>query len=286
MPMAFESFDFSGFDVVISVTSESAKGILTKPGTFHICYCLTPTRYLWSGYDFYFPNTISKLLVSPAIAYLRKWDKVASHRPDVMVAISTEVQERIQKYYNRDSQIIFPPLEDVFFKKRTNSKREDFYLVVSRLVPYKRVDLVVEAFNRLGKELVVVGEGSEEEKLKGMAKDNIVFTGELTDARLIDYYERSLALIMPQVEDFGLTALEAQACGTPVIAYKGGGAKDTVKDGITGLFFVKQEVDSLIDTIERFEQLSFDRTKIRLNAKRFAKNRFKKEFLRLVNKHI
>ncbi len=281
-PIAFENLDLTGFDLIISVTSEAAKGVIVQPPTKHICYCLTPTRYLWSGYDFYFKNPLLKLISKPVINYLRDWDKIAGQRPDRMIAISHAVKKRIKKYYNRHSEVIFPPVELDNFKTDSSkkNKRKKFFLVVSRLVPYKMVDLAISAFNELGLPLIVVGTGSEEEKLKNMAKDNIKFVGHLTDAKLADYYKKCAAFIFPQEEDFGIVALEAQAAGAPVIAFKAGGALDTVIEGKTGVFFDKQETESLVKAVRKFNKLSFNQKDLINNANRFSKERFKREILR------
>ncbi len=281
-PIAFENLDLSGFDLVISITSEAAKGVIVRPPTKHICYCLTPTRYLWSGYDFYFKNELLKLISKPAVNYLRNWDKIAAQRPDKMVAISHAVKKRIRKYYNRHSTVIFPPVEIDNFKIDISKKRkrESFYLVVSRLVPYKMVDLAISAFNDLGSPLYIVGAGSEKERLETMAKGNIKFLGHLTDIELADYYKRCKAFVFPQEEDFGIVALEAQAAGAPVIAYKAGGALDTVIEGKTGVFFDKQNKESLKKAIKKFEKLSFSQRDLIKNAERFSKKRFKREIRR------
>ncbi len=278
-PIAFENLDLSGFDLIISVTSEAAKGVIVHPPTRHICYCLTPTRYLWSGYDLYFRNPLLKFISKPIVNYLRKWDKIAAQRPDKMIAISQAVKGRIKKYYGRNSEVIFPPVELTQFIKESGTK-ENFFLVVSRLVPYKMVDLAVKAFNELGLPLVVVGTGSEEVKLKSLAKDNIKFVGHLTDAKLADYYKKCRAFIFPQEEDFGIVALEAQAAGAPVIAFKAGGALDTVIDGKTGVFFDKQNIESLKKAVRKFEKLSFKQKDLIENAKRFSKERFKREIIK------
>lgn len=280
MPMAFESFDFSEFDLVISVTSEAAMGIITKPGTKHICYCLTPTRYLWSGYDKYFENPILRFISRPAVKYLRVWGKIAAKRPDKFVAISTEVQKRIKKYYGRDSQVIFPP---VGIEKRARSLDRKYYLVVSRLdYGYKKVDLAVEAFNILGKPLIIVGTGREFGKLKRMGKNNIKFAGYVNEQDLQKYYSGAKALIMPQEEDFGIVAVEAQNYGTPVIAYGKGGAADTVIDGKTGILFEAQTVKSILAAVKKFEKTKFVVDNLYTNAKRFSKENFRKEILKLV----
>lgn len=282
MPIAFESFSFDDYELVISVTSEAAKGIITKPGTRHVCYLLTPTRYLWSGYAGYFNNPVLRFFSKPVINYLRSWDKIAAERPDTVIAISTEVQRRIRKYYNRNSEVVFPPL--TLETGRVNSKEGKYYLVVSRLVPYKKVGLVVKAFNKLKYPLVIVGKGSEEIKLRLTAiSPNTKFVGQVTDSELQNYYAGCKALIFPQNEDFGLTAVEAQAFAKPVIAYRAGGALDSVIEGETGIFFNDQNWRSLYDAVKKFEKLKFDSKIIIRNAQRFAEDRFRKNLLGLIN---
>jgi glycosyltransferase involved in cell wall biosynthesis len=292
-PFAFESFDFGEYELVISVTSEAAKGIITRPGTTHICYCLTPTRYLWSAHDYYFAKPPAKFrfipffkyLSRPLVKHLKAWDKMAAQRPDKMIAISTAVRQRIRKYYQRDAQVIFPPVDTNKFIPK-DVKKGNYYLVVSRLIPYKRVDLAIAAFNKLGLPLLIVGSGSEEGRLRQLAKRNIKFVGEVPDEELADYYRKSKALIFPQEEDFGIVVLEAQATGTPVIAFKAGGALDTVILGKTGLFFDKQTVSSLMATVRKFQSLKFDPGQLRKGAESFSKERFKKEFLETVNHYF
>ena len=301
-PIAFETLDLTGTDLVISVTSEAAKGIITRPPTKHICYCLTPTRYLYSGYEDYLQNPPSKLnwipfykqVSKPFLSYARCWDQVAAQRPDKYVAISTAVQKRIKKYYKRDSTIIFPPVDINKFKSQNlkakitskNSKIENYYLMVGRLVPYKRVDLAIRAFNKLGDKLVVVGTGSEEKYLRSIAKENIEFKGFVSDEKVVSYFQNAKAFIYPQEEDFGITAVEARAAGCPVIAYKAGGVLDTVIDGKTGIFFDEQSVESLKNAILRFRTLKFDKAEVVKNANRFSKERFQKEFLDFVKRNV
>jgi glycosyltransferase involved in cell wall biosynthesis len=291
MPLAFESFSFDDYDLVISITSEYAKGIIAKPGTKHICYMLTPTRYLWSGYDDYFKGQPFKVVINPIVKYLKSWDRIAANRPDKIISISTEVKKRVKKYYKRDSEVIYPPTDLSKFhitnsRLQTNAKSKspnynlgEYYLVVSRLVSYKKVDIAIRTFNITGKKLAIVGVGRDESKLRKTAKGNILFIKHLTDEELTNYYKNAKALIFPQNEDFGLVAVEAQACGTPVIAFKSGGALDTVLDGETGVLFEKQNVQSLMSAIKKFDTIHFNKDKIRKNAERFSEINFRNEFI-------
>ena len=284
MPLAFESFNFEGYDLVISVTSEAAKGIITKPQTFHLCYCLTPTRYLWSGYKDYFRNPWLRFFSKPVVSYLRSWDKVAAQRPDEIIAISEDVQKRIKKYYQRDSKIIYPPLmlEDKILEHKEetkNSKAEEYYLLVSRLelVSYKKVDVAIKAFNKLGLNLKIVGTGPGERALKKIAGPNIEFLGKLTDEKLSYYYKNCKALVFPGLEDFGLVMIEAQAFGKPVIAFRGGGALDIIKEGVTGEFFDEQNPESLKEVLEKFQSRDYNSKLCAQNSERFSFSRFEKE---------
>ncbi|MCL5439111.1 MAG: glycosyltransferase [Patescibacteria group bacterium] len=310
MPHAFESFDFEKYDLVISVTSEAAKGIITKPKTLHICYCLTPTRYLWSGYDEYFKNT-TKFLSKPVISYLRRWDKIASKRPDRFVAISKEVQGRIKKYYGRESIVVYPPVTltgpvSLFpcptspdalppagarrgspaLATRHFKNKNDYFLIVSRLVPYKRIDIAIKAFNKLKIPLKIVGTGILSKKMKKLAGPTIEFLENLTDKELLSYYMGCKVLVFPGREDLGLSILEAQNFGKPVIAFKAGGALETVLNGKTGVFFYPQNEDALIKIVEKFDSLRFNPDDSIRQAQRFNMNRFKKEFTATVEKFL
>lgn len=309
MPLAFESFDFDEYDLVISVTSEYAKGIITKPRTRHICYCLTPTRYLWSGYEEYFKGNIFRYLTHPFVKALKKWDKIAAHRPDVMIAISNEVKKRIKNYYGRDSEVIFPPVDVNMFKTQKlkvkitnqNSKSKnntqftdhrspitDYYLIVSRLESYKKVDLAIEAFIKMNKKLIVVGTGSQENKYKSKYAGfgNIEFRGFIKDPEVKSLMQNAKGFIYPQEEDFGITSVEAQASGCPVIAFKKGGSLDSIIEGKTGTFFEKQNSESITQAVEKFEKMSFDKNDLIKNAGLFNKERFKKAILDLVKKTV
>ncbi|MBU0998552.1 glycosyltransferase [Patescibacteria group bacterium] len=284
MPIVFESFDFSNFDLVISVTSEAAKGILVKPPTKHIAIVLTPTRYLWSEYEVYFKNPILKFVSYPFVSYLKKWDIIASQRPDKLVAISKEVKKRIFKYYKRDSEIIYPPvdLSKLIPLKELNNIKKDYYLLVSRLVAYKKVDLAIKAFNRLGKKLIIVGGGTSERKLKKIAKKNINFLGIVELKNLTRLYQEARALIMPQEEDFGIVSIESQFLNTSVIAYQKGGSLDTVINRKTGIFFQKQTVDSLVSAVKEFEKQEFLEQDLLQNSKKFSKDVFKEKILSII----
>ncbi|BCX14814.1 MAG: glycosyl transferase [Patescibacteria group bacterium] len=291
MPIAFESFNFDKYDLVISLTSEAAKGIITKPKTRHVCYMLTPTRYLWSHYDVYFDNFLLKFVSKPIVDYLRSWDKIAAFRPDEVIAISQEVKERIKIFYDIDSDVIYPPF--IFDSFRFQSGRlpnfnefkpKEYYLVVSRLEPYKMVDLAVRVFNDLKLPLVVVGTGSQMSKLRKMAHSNIHFVGYVDDTTLSFYYQNAKALIMPQEEDFGLVSLEAQNFYLPVIAYKKGGALDTVWENKTGVFFANQDAACLVDAINKFAKMDFSQDDFRYNLQKFSFSNFKERFLGEIEK--
>lgn len=256
MPFIFESFDFSGYDLVVSIGSAESKGILAKPGTRHVNYCLTPTRYLYSHSSEYLSNPLYRAVARP----LRAWDQVASTRPDLMIAISEHVKSRIKKYYNRDSEVIYPPVATQKFAKKTSAPRlsKPYYLTVSRLVPYKKLDLIIKAFNRLRLPLVVVGEGSEQKLLKRLAGPTIRFTGFITDKELISLYQGSQAFIYAAEEDFGISMVESLAAGRPVIAYGLGGAAEIVKHHETGILFSSQSENGIIEGVKEFERLQFN----------------------------
>lgn len=277
--IAFEAFNFQKFDIVISVTSAEAKSIITLPSTLHICYCLTPTRYLWSHHHWYQHSPglgswskISKLVFSLTKSYLRKLDLITSNRPDKYLAISTEVKDRIKQYYHQDSTVIFPPVDTAKFYYQ---KSEDYFLIVSRLTSYKKIDLAIQAFNRLNQKLVIIGSGRDFSYLKKISSSNIKFLGQVSDHQLAQKYSRCKALIMPQIEDFGLVSLEAQSSGKPVIAYRGGGAKDTIINGQTGILFKEATVDSLVTAVKQFNSFNWDHRAIQAHAKKFDTKIFK-----------
>ena len=281
MPMAVEFFDMSNYDLVISDSSSFAKGVITSSQTLHLCYCHTPTRYLWSDTHQYINelkyNKYFKKIISLVLNYIRMWDKLAADRVDAYIANSHFVAKRIKKYYKRDSVVIYPPVETEKFK--ISDEAGDYFLIGGRLAPYKRVDLAVEAIKKTGKKLKIFGDGVDLPRLKNLADGagNIEFLGRVGDEALAELYGRSLAFIYPQEEDFGITAVEAQASGRPVIAYRRGGALETVQEGITGEFFNEQTADSLAQALENFQSSKYNPETIRQQAEKFGVARFKKE---------
>ncbi len=274
MPFCAESFNFEGFDVVITSSYQFAKGVVVPEDVLHIAYIHTPTRFLWLERKEGWWQT-------PILRWLREWDYLSAQRPDVIVANSHNVARRIFKFYRRKAKVIYP---GIHVEKYSLGTPKDYFLYVSRLEPHKRADLAVKAFLDLPYRLKVVGEGSELARLKKMAKGahNIEFLGFVSEEELTRLYRECLALIFPQEEDFGLVPLEVQACGRPVIAYGRGGALETVKEKETGVFFFPQTVSALKKAIKQFFTLEFDPQKIRQWAERFSSERFKKECKKLL----
>lgn len=272
MPILFEQFDFSNFDLVISVTSESAKGIITKPSTKHICYCLTPTRYLYGQSTIYLTNPLYKIVAK----YLRFWDQIAASRPDDFLAISQTVQQRIARYYSRSSRIVYPPVDTDYFVPSSDPP-DDYFLVVSRLVAHKDIDRLINRFNSLPRRLVIVGTGTQAKYLKSLANSNIRFTGVVSDAVLRTYYQKCQALLFMHEEDFGLVPLEAMACGRPVIALNTGGASETVVPGVSGLLL--DSIDQLAQTLSSFNPALYSKMVVRAQALKFSHAQFTTSFL-------
>ncbi len=276
MPSAVEQIDLSEYDVVISSTSALIKGAITHPKTLHICYCHTPTRYLWSEAHQYHKEIKEGKLVKNFLPLvlnkLRLWDQIASQRVNHFIANSNFIANRIQNYYNRQSTVIYPPVDTENFY--ISEQLGDYYLLISRLKPYKKVDLAIKAFNKLNIPLKIIGLGEEEKKLRKMAKSNIEFLGAVSEEEKRKYLSQSLGLIHPQIEDFGITAIEAMASGRPVIAYADGGALETIIDGQTGKFFNEQSWESLIDTIIKFKPQDFNPQIIKNHAEKFNSRNF------------
>lgn len=290
MPIAFENFSFDAFDIVISVTSAEAKSIITKPETLHICYCLTPTRYLWSGVkEYMISSSVFSYFVSWCLKfgllYFQKCDIRASYRPDVFIAISSLVKKRIELYYQKKVlSVLYPPVDDIFFQKLLPSlSKNGYFLIVSRLVRYKRIDIVIDACNRLGRKLIVIGDGQEKENLKKIAGKTIeIIDTYLTDDALISYYQACSAFLFAGIEDFGLVAAEAQAVGIPVIAFGESGVAEIVQDGKTGILFHEQTVQSLMKAIQLFDTMNFSPKACREQANKFRSRNFRKIFLSTV----
>jgi glycosyltransferase involved in cell wall biosynthesis len=279
MPHAFEQFDLREYDVVISSSTSCAKGVLTDANTLHICYCNTPMRYAW---DFYFDyrnhksNPLRNFLIHCLMHKIRIWDVLSSNRVDTFIANSHNVAARIAKHYRRESTVIYPPVS-VPETDLGECPLGEYYLVVSRLVSYKRIDLAVQAFNQLSIPLIVAGDGAELKALKKMANSNIRFVGRVSEEQKADLYRRCRGFVFPGEEDFGITPVEAQSYGKPVIAFGRGGAVETVIDGVTGIHFKEQTVDSLIKAVNKAENMKFDPHKIRENALTFDKTVFKEK---------
>jgi len=281
MPMAVEFFDLSGYDIVLSDASAFAKGVITSTDTLHICYCHTPTRYLWSDTHSYINelnyNKYFKKIISLMLDYIRIWDRAAADRVDSYIANSKFVARRIAKYYRRDSVVIYPPVETEKFQ--IAGAIGDYFLIGGRLAPYKRVDIVIEAFKNLEAKLKIYGDGVDMDRLKKIAGNcaNIEFLGRVTDEEKAELCSKCIAFINPQEEDFGITAVEAMASGRPVIAYGRGGALETVIDGFTGKLFSEQTAEGLSRAIAEFNRLKFNPQEIRKHAQKFSTERFKRE---------
>jgi len=286
-PFAIEQFDLSSYDLILSSSHAVAKAVLTHPGQLHISYVHTPMRYAWDLYHQYLRESgldhgLKGLLAKKILHSIRQWDSTTVNRVDYYIANSHYIARRIKKVYGVTADVIYPPVDvDKFTLRET---KEDFYLTASRMVPYKKIDLIVETFTKLGKKLVVVGTGPDEKKIKSLAGKTIELLGYQTDAVLIDLMQRAKAFVFAAEEDFGIVPVEAMACGTPVICLGKGGTKETVLDGVTGVHFDQQTTEDLARALQRFEQIetSFDPQKIRSYALQFSRQRFEKEFAHYV----
>ena len=282
MPFAFESFDFSDFDIVISSSFACAKGIITKPETLHISYCHNPMRYIWDESHQYLKehnfSQIFKLIAKPFLHLIRLWDKISAERIDYYISNSKFVSKRIQKYYQKESTVIYPGVEFTSTKIEIKSTKKDYYLATGRLKPFKRFDLIIEAFNQSRKNLVIAGTGEDLDRLKALnTNPNTKFVGFVSNQELHKLFSNAKAFIFPQAEDFGITPVEAQYFGCPVIAYKKGGALETVSDKKTGLFFDQQTPDALNQIIEILENTHFDYNLIHKHATQFSNLNFQKK---------
>lgn len=277
-PRAFESLNLRGYDVVLSITSAFAHGAIAPAGARHVCYCLTPSRFIWN-YASYIEREgvgkLSRLALPPLIKRLRRWDRRAADRVTEFIAISTTVQQRIADHYERESRIIYPPVRTDYFSAA--EAPEDYYLVVSRLVPYKRIDLAVRAFTALGLPLRIIGDGRDRAALQAMAGPTVEFLGYCSDEEVRRQMARCRAFVFPGEEDFGITPLEASSAGRPVIAYAAGGALDTVVEGVTGLFFREPTPESLAQAVQRLDPSAYAPAALHAHAERYSVAAFQRQ---------
>ena len=292
MPLAIEQFDLSAFDLVISSSFAVAKGVITGPDQIHISYIHSPIRYAWDLQHQYIKTAgykgLKSALIRLILHYMRIWDFRTSCSPDYIIANSQFIARRIKKVYGREAKVIYPPVDVSRFLEQSPRPKENFYLTVSRLVPYKRIDLIVSAFSKMpDKKLVVAGSGPEFQKIKKMAGSNVQLLGHVTNNRVADLMAKAKAFVFAAEEDFGIAPVEAQAAGTPVIAYAKGGALETVIDGETGIFFNEQTPESLIQALQRFEKCNTISVKsMKENAERFSTKRFQNELDQFVRQAI
>ncbi|MEN9654298.1 MAG: hypothetical protein RL235_410, partial [Chlamydiota bacterium] len=286
-PLAIEQFDLSSYDLILSSSHCVAKGVITSPDQLHICYCYTPVRYAWDLMHTYLKESnldkgVKGMLARLILHYIRGWDANSSARVDHFIAISSCVARRIQKYYGRKAEVIFPPVNTAFYELET--KKDSYYITASRFVPYKRIDLIVEAFTQMPHQrLIVIGDGPDWEKVKAKAGNNVELLGYQPDSSLRSYLQKAKGFVFAAQEDFGILPVEAMACGTPVLAYSKGGAQDTVIPGKTGLFFQEQTVAAFINGINAFERTEFDPHACRQQAENFSEEVFKSRFQKFVS---
>jgi len=296
MPTAIEQFELKGYDLILSSSHCVAKGIKTDNNSLHICYCHTPMRYIWDLSSQYFSKTnagpVTRFIFPFVKKYLQNWDVKTSEKVDYFIANSKNVSERIKRIYNRNSVVIYPPVNTNFFE--ISDSVDDYYLVVSAFAPYKRIDLAIKAFNRLGYPLKIIGSGQCEKQLRKIAGPNIEFLGDIKKEGIKHYYSKCKAFIFPGEEDFGITPIEAMASGRPVIAFGKGGALETVipltneNNSPTGLFFEKQTADALVEAVQQFEKIEnkFDSKKIRNHTLKFDREVFEKKIREFIDKKV
>jgi glycosyltransferase involved in cell wall biosynthesis len=293
MPLATEKWNFSGFDLVISLSASFAKGVITRPPTKHICYLLTPTRFLWNESEQRLQEELPaslrpfiKPLARLAIKKLRRWDFQAAQRPDVIIPISRHIKKSAERIYRRSVQkAIYPPvnIKSGVGCRKSGVGDKKYYIIVSRLIPYKRIDIAVQACEKLGAPLKIIGAGRDERRLRRLAKTQTTFLGELNDDLKYAYLANAEAFLMPQVEDFGIAAIEALSCGAPVLAFAAGGVRETVIEGQTGLFFHSQTSEALATAIQEAKKIRWDRRKIAASAEKFSKEIFVKKISKIFN---
>jgi len=285
MPMAIEHFDFSGFDLIVSSSSSFAKGIITPPGATHVCYCHTPTRFLWEERVNYIEDLpqlrFLRPILLPVLHNIRQWDKLASLRPDRIVTNSNMSRTRISRYYGRDAEILPPPVETSLIP--IGKGDGGYWLAGGRLVPYKKFDVVVRAFTKLNVPLKIFGTGPEEKKLRNMAGARVEFLGHVSDEERVRLYQHAIGFLSPQIEDFGITIVEAMSAGCPVVTFQKGGGAEIVQNGVTGIYLTRQAWEDIGDIVIRFDRSRFDSAVIRRHAEQYASERFKQEFARILS---
>jgi glycosyltransferase involved in cell wall biosynthesis len=285
-PMAIEQLDLKGYDLILSSSHAVAKGILTNPDQLHICYCHSPVRYAWDLYHTYireagYRKGLKSFFVKMVLHYLRIWDQTSSPRVNYFLANSKHVKKRIRNIYQRDATVIYPPVDTVSFS--CEEKKEDYYFTAARMVSYKRLDLLAEAFSMMpDKRLVIAGKGEELKKIKKKASNNVTILNHLSQSDLIQYIQQAKAFVYAAEEDFGIVMAEAQAAGTPVIAFRKGGASEIVSDGESGILFPEQTTDSIIEAIKKFESTSFDPADISKRAADFSIKNFREEYFNYI----
>jgi len=286
-PWAVESLDLDGHDLILSSSHCVAKGARPPAGAVHICYCHTPMRYVWDRFSDYFGNGIkARLVYGPIAGYLRRWDVASANRVHSFVANSQHVAGRIQKYYHRTTDaVIYPPVDTGIFVPG-EGEPDDFYLIVSALVPYKRLDLAIDAFRRRSERLLIVGTGPEAGRLRENAPPNVEFLGGLSQRELLPLYQRCRATLLPGVEDFGIAPVESQSCGRPVVAFAEGGALESVKNEETGVFFDEKSAEALSDAIDRVSSLRSNKETLRSWAQRFSRERFQNEMKAFIDRKL
>lgn len=281
IPPAIESFDLSGFDIVISSSCAYSKNILTQPETTHISYCHSPARLYWDYWTRYIDEQnvgpIRRGLIRGGATLVRMWDHSGTDRVDVMIANSKTTQKRIDKYYRSSSRVLHPPVNLESCQYRSPQDKDDYYVTLSILTPYKRIDTAIEAFNTSGKKLVVISDGPDRNRLESVASDNIEFTGYVSSQKRAELLAGAKGLIFPNMEDFGISPVEAMASGTPVLAYGKGGVTETITDGKTGVFFDQQTTAGINQAIEQFESIKFDGETLAAHAREFSEDVFKKK---------
>lgn len=286
MPLAIESFNLSGYDIVISSSSACSKGVITSTSTLNICYCHNSMRYAWDAYDEFLSQKgkVRRLFTILTLHYIRQWDKHASARPDYFIVNSNYVAKTVKKYYQRESTIISPPVsvENI----PLSNDQGNYYVTVARLVTYKKIDLIIQAFNELGLPLVIIGDGPERERLQKISNSNIQFVGECTKKEVYSYLSKAQAYVQAAYEYFGIAPVEALAAGKPVIAYAAGGALDSVIDGVNGVLFDHQTVESLIGGVRKYQTLSFEAKQVRNSSLKFSKSSFQTHIKRFIEEKM